>query len=415
MEELTTYYERFETRSWRTGYAPFDTAGVAVIPFYQRRSRNSNPSWREQVARKSNATTPYSRMTSNMTETLRSKIAIRYKTAGSIPTEVGIHQPIWNAVASPSWPDVCSPKAINQALGYFLNQINDLNSPLKGGVVVGELRKTLKTIAHPFTAAYYLFRSYRYKADAITRRWLYYRNRKVRKKGLRAANKQLASLWLEYSFGIQPLVNDVKKAIIAYERWCEEFHGITPIWGTGTDESLSSQTSPYNVEVSQKIATTGIYKSIIKSSCRFKGEYGYRIGAEGPVDRAKQLCGFTLSEFIPTLWELLPFSWLADYFTNIGTIITAMHTAVSNVLWYCRTDRAIRVQTWTARCDWAKIKSRFPADAYVAIDQQGSMVMETKSLVRSVPPLGVPGLFLKIPGLTTQWANMLAVLTRVRR
>lgn len=415
MEELTTDYERFETRSWRTGYAPFDNKGVSVIPFYQRRSRNSNPKWREQVALKQNATVPYSRMSSTMSERLRCMIAIRYKTAGRIPTEIGVHTPVWDAFSSPSSPDTCSPKAINQALGYFLDQINGLNSPLKGGVIAGELKKTLQTIAHPFTAAYNLFRQYRYRADAVTRRWLYYRNRKVRKKGLRAANKQLANLWLEYSFGIQPLINDVKNGIVAYERWCEEYHGSVPIWGTGTDESLLFQTAPYNVELSQNIATTGVYKSVLKSSCRYKGEYGYRVSAEGPTDRAKQLCGFTLSEFIPTVWELLPFSWLADYFVNVGTILTALHTSVGNVLWYCRTDRAIRVQTWTARCDWAKIKSRFPADAYTALDQQGSMVMETKSLVRSVPPLGVPGLYFKVPGLTTQWANMLAVLTQVRR
>jgi len=412
MEELTTSYERFDTRIWRTGYAPFDTMGTMVIPFYQRRSRSSNPSWREQVARKTNATTPYSRMNSTMMERLRCKIAIRYKTAGKIPTEIGVHMPVWDAFSSPSGPDTCSPKAINQALGYFLSQINGLNSPLKGGTVVAELKSTLRMIARPFTAAYHLFRQYRGRAGAIVRRFLNRRNWRVRRKGLKEANKKLADLWLEYSFGIQPFISDVKQGIIAYERWCEEVHGLTPIWGTGTDESLIAQTSPYNVELSQNIATTGVYKSLLKSSCRFKGEYGYRVGPEGPIDRAKQLCGFTLSEFIPTLWELLPFSWLADYFTNVGTILTALHTSTSNVLWYCRTDKAIRVQTWTARCNWAKIKSRFSADATLAVDQQGSMVMETKGLVRSVPPLGVPGFVFKIPGLTTQWANMLAVLTQ---
>lgn len=412
MDQFTTDYERFEWRTWRTGYAPFDNKGVTVIPFYMRRTRNSNPGWRAQVANKSNATTPYARLSSRMTERLRCKIAIRYKGVGGIPTEVGVHTPVWGATSSPSWPDACSPKAINEALGYFLSQINGLNSPLKGGVVVGELRKTLRMIAHPFIASYKLFKQYKKRAERLIRKR---KPRRVSKRGLRLADKALASLWLEYSFGVQPLINDVKSGLVAYERWCEEVHQATPIWGTGSDESLTSQTSPYDVEVGSNIATTGTYKAIIKSSCKYTGEYGYRVGLEGPVDRAKQLCGFTLSEFVPTLWELLPFSWLADYFTNVGTVITSMFTSTSNVLWYCRTERAIRRQTWTARCDWARIKSRFPADAILVLDQQGSMVMETMSFARSVPPLGVPGFIFKFPGLTTQWANMLAVLTQVRR
>lgn len=411
MEQTYTDYERFENRTWRIGYVPFDSKGVTVIPFYNRRTRNSNPNWRSQVANKTNATQPYSRLSSRMSERLRAKIVIRYKTAGTISTEVGLHAPVWDTISSPVLPDSVSPKAINQALGFFLEQVNSLNAPLKGGVVVGELRKTLRMIANPFVSSYRLLRAYKRNAEALKRKFL--RTRPT-KSGMREANRRLASLWLEYSFGLKPFLNDVQSGIVAYERFCSEKQGVKAIWGIGSDESLLASKN-FESYYGVNIFTIGTYKSILKSSCKYAGEYGFSVGQEGPVGRAQQLCGFNPSEFVPTLWELLPFSWLADYFVNIGTIITATFTSTGNVLWYYRSDRAIRVQTWGARCDWARTKPMFPSDAYIAVDQQGSMVMETMTFARSIPPLGIPGIVFKFPGLTTQWANMLAVLTQARR
>jgi len=43
------------------------------------------------------------------------------------------------------------------------------------------------------------------------------------------------------------------------------------------------------------------------------------------------LFGFQPSEFLPTAWELLPWSFLADYFSNIGDCLTAWSTVTDKV------------------------------------------------------------------------------------
>jgi hypothetical protein len=43
------------------------------------------------------------------------------------------------------------------------------------------------------------------------------------------------------------------------------------------------------------------------------------------------LFGFTPSELVPTAWELLPWSFLVDYFVNVGDVLSSAVTASSNV------------------------------------------------------------------------------------
>jgi hypothetical protein len=59
------------------------------------------------------------------------------------------------------------------------------------------------------------------------------------------------------------------------------------------------------------------------------------------------LFGFTPSEFVPTAWELMPWSFLVDYFTNIGDILTSSVTDTSSVRWVNRS--IIKTSTLKAR------------------------------------------------------------------
>lgn len=428
MDTSSSYTVPLEMRNYREGYGPFSSRTVTGFTVYQRRTRNSNPNWKDQVANKTNATTPYARFDSRFKSLVRTHASYRC-TINGIPAQCGFVGHYWGGVySSPFAKDTVSSKAINEALGRFLHQIGQRNSPLKGGIVIGEMKKTLKMIYRPFRAVFDLCKSYLLKYRSAVkgrvlrriRGKLYWLRRsrltgKPTMAGMIDARKFLANLWLEYSFGLKPLLSDIESGLTAYRQYVDNPQGAEAIWGTGRDEGLVSDT-PFDETISQGIWLVGNRRITLDHSVKFVGEYGYRLSPQqGNVDRALWLCGFRPEEFVPTLWELLPFSWLVDYFSNVGQILESLTVATGNVLWYCRSDRVIRRNTQTSRMNWGKTKLWVPAGAFAAADVQGLIELETISFSRTVPPLGVPGFVFEIPGMPTQWLNMVAVLQNLTR
>jgi hypothetical protein len=69
---------------------------------------------------------------------------------------------------------------------------------------------------------------------------------------------------------------------------------------------------------------------------RYKGRF------DAQVETTKwdnwDLFGFTPKDFIPAAWELLPWSFLADYFTNIGDILSSVTVSTTGLAYVNRTE-----------------------------------------------------------------------------
>lgn len=52
--------------------------------------------------------------------------------------------------------------------------------------------------------------------------------------------------------------------------------------------------------------------------------------------RALELSGFNWNEFLPTIWELIPYSFLIDYGTNIANVVCGWFTDTSGLGWCYR-------------------------------------------------------------------------------
>jgi hypothetical protein len=116
---------------------------------------------------------------------------------------------------------------------------------------------------------------------------------------------------------------------------------VYPVHGgaTGTFDSSNTLTGMAESGYCSIFKPSAYMKINSSYSVRFKG--AIRTNTDnGQIGRAQSL-RLLPADWLPTAWDLLPWSWVADYFTNIGDIIQALSFPTSNLVWACETDRTI--------------------------------------------------------------------------
>lgn len=207
-------------------------------------------------------------------------------------------------------------------------QGNQWNVP----VVVGELRSTVSMVAN---AAFSLV----HMASALRRGDLEQFARsanaaggtvKLNRRRLHSFGVQFykdpanaaSSAWLQYSYGWVPLVHDVSNAMNTLMDTAEN-----PDHRTGTVEARIVE------KVEERMGTITLYtdpqdsiyvygKPIILHKTSLKGVWRYEILASDIPGR------FGLLNPLSVAWELVPFSFVADWFLPVGDYLNAFDTAL---------------------------------------------------------------------------------------
>lgn len=212
--------------------------------------------------------------------------------------------------------------AEQRAVSALYRAIRNAHHQFQGGVFVGEFRKTALMIAQTAT---------RLKKGVVD----YLIKGKSLRRGRRPTpDKPLHNLYLENVFGWQPLIVDVKdgaKALgrLLYENDAVRFRAM----GVGKNQIFQI---PGNIDgPGARFLTNNIRTSESMSIYygSFKGLVPASSAIETSLDRVVSMSGFDLASFIPTVWELLPYSFLVDYFINVGECLEAMNTDTSSIAW----------------------------------------------------------------------------------
>jgi hypothetical protein len=225
--------------------------------------------------------------------------------------------------------------------------------------------------------------------------------------------KALADTYLEFHFGVQPLVDDVAQVIADADRFRfveypvsasahEKFQGasstFTPFIGLWASTPSASQGIVSNGTYSVR------YKGAVKSGCSASGRLGH-----------VQALRLLPKDWLPTAWDLLPYSWIADYFANIGDILQALSFCFQDLTWGCKT---IRTETVTKVSDFS-LKSPFVPDpsVYVVVSDDrwaygGSSTFSVKTFSRSalVSSDLIPRFHFRIPMGKYPYLNLAALL-----
>lgn len=242
------------------------------------------------------------------------------------------------APSSPS--SSMDPTVANLALSRFVQNARSAQGSFRGSTFVAELADTLRGIRNPAKGIRGLLDHYATRSRNNVRKAIGKDPRSVRVSELkdsqaRAGSRALSDSWLEAQFGILPLVSDMKSAYQAYKGFADREPRV-PIRATATSDPVQTKVLGNSPVTNMLWLDLYIYTET-ELSCRFIGAVKCRV--ETFRSDAIEEAGFRFRDFAPALWEWIPYSFLVDYFTNIGDLIECASFPRSEIAWAQRTWR----------------------------------------------------------------------------
>jgi hypothetical protein len=226
--------------------------------------------------------------------------------------------------------------AYNQAVQGLYDAIRSIESPVGLGEDIGEYHQTVNLFKRGLSGLQDLIQYTSTNHVNILKKGAQWNNAK------RVA-KSLGALVTEYRFGIAPLAKELGEgaAAIVSDRYLDAF---VHFYAKGSASSAVEQGSgTYGSFPSLRVR--GITHTTAK--VRYKGEY--RIRGDGGSSYHRSL-GLTWREFVPTVYNLLPYSFLLDYVLNLHTFVEALAVPWANVAWCVSSERMD--ETYTAWYDF---------------------------------------------------------------
>lgn len=168
------------------------------------------------------------------------------------------------------------------------------------------------------------------------------RIRKKRNK-VRDAYKWASDAWLTFNFGVKPLLNDIQDISASIQDYLNRSDHTARL--TGTAEKI------WTSSITQK-AQTGLYGCPIRTDSFAKHTLSYRYtgGFDFQVDSANNYglgdhFGLGLGELVPASWELVPYSWIMDYFGTVGAYLDDTFSVPAGDLKYLVLNRRYTMET----------------------------------------------------------------------
>lgn len=287
--------------------------------------------------------------------------------------------------------------AENRARTTFYSNLSETISSFKGAVFSGELKESLEMIRNP--------------ARSLRRGISDYLDH-LKKNGPRKARRDrpkfVRDTWLEYAFGWRPLVSDLEQGMTAFlsSRWPRPIFKM--VRGRG---KAGAQPKALPLGLAQ-IGSAGVYfQYLIEETAEAEIKYYGIARSYGNGPSSFAYYGFTPTEFIPTIWELVPYSFLVDYFTNIGDIISSWSYRNIGCDWVSKGQRVLnRREIRSADLVILNPSIKFASKSGAS---GGSTLEYTSKLRLPSVTVPLPALQFKVPGMGSKWVNIAALTTQL--
>lgn len=285
----------------------------------------------------------------------------------------------------------------------FQAKAREMVSPLQGGAFLGELPETIALFTSPVKAIFrkimaYYRKVYRYAKRIKSRR-------QTRAEKHKAVLEYIESAYLMLTFAILPLLGDVNtiaNALVLYNQKVVRNFNVR----------LSRL---YNHDNSSRLNGRYITTKVTK----VRGQVVACLSANATLPpatkgRLREMLAFDsrglIRDFVPTLWELIPFSFVIDYFSNIGAVVTSKFGDIPQVAWASTTISTIQYRRANIRPPSVSAPSGnwVATGAPIVLSSPGLAEHEAKTIDRSVT-LPQVSLQLDLELSIKQWINVAAL------
>lgn len=362
-----------------------------------------NSSWRRQIKAGLNATTNSGgTRIKHKPDFFDSEISTLDITRGGLPlTRAWSGQlPIYSFAPTTAASGSVVTDVRNRCLRSFYSKAKTVQSSVELGQDLGEWKETLHAFTSPFASLRGLITGH-YSRLAKAKKL--YRNNTP------SLRKALADSYLEFTFGWKPLALDIADAyagLATRSRMTDVMpisaHASAPFGGSTAVQSTGTGFPG----VSAYQTNSGKYSE------RLKGAIRVNIGANGLVPLMDVFQLSTVENFVTTAWDLIPYSFLVDYFTNAGDIISSFCYSKSNIAWHCLTTRTLNSRIWRISENGNSKYNPGSETLVVYRYRGGNASSESIVFTRTVPSLSslVPTLQFSLPNSNKPWLNIGALI-----
>lgn len=315
-QQSFSYRIPWYTKNYKNGILLGSDSGVGFYPTTMDIISSPVPDWIAKIRAGSQATGGLS-ATWDSQKPSPTSLSISYKVAltGAAAKDVYAEEK-WGTYGLTSSLFAFADKmgvADNLARDALFKSAVGTRRALQGGVAIGEIREVMHMLRNPAQrleqSLFTLKEDYRKILKSIKRA----------KVNVRKTNDKLRGAYLEQAYGWAPLISQTKEAA---EVLAEKQLGMSR-----EVQFVRSQNEQKSSRTTTQLSGSGNFQWFRNQKQERVDKVKYLAALTGvspsPLLRTMSDLGFSPEDFIPTIWELIPYSFVADYFTNTGTVLDA--------------------------------------------------------------------------------------------
>lgn len=227
----------------------------------------------------------------------------------------------------------------------FLASCYDKMHAFAGATFIGELRETIRMIRNPAKQIFDgLYRHHKVVKKRLGTKGIAVFRSRGRLGGSQArknARDVAAGSWLQYRFGIAPLLSEINEGAKTLADFLYRGEGLARVPVKETKRSKIKQSSEYqfNWRPGNAADLRGLQVLERVDRCTYRGAVNATLSPElGPS--IQTYFGLDWQDAVLAGWEIIPYSFLVDYFVNIGDLIKGSMFPQSNLTWCNRSTRS---------------------------------------------------------------------------